>query len=265
MFFFTNYNTRTLVVFLLSILFSHELFAGRALPEFSAQYGIEKFGIKVAEAHYQLHYTDTGYRFSQDTKLYGLARMFGDDAVSAVSLIDKRGDNLLLTKHEYTQTGREKNRNESFNIVWQTYKNTLKGNVNGVARGKEISLQTDSEVWEALSFQIPLMIEANSNIKEYPYKAILKGKIDTYNFVLTSIKKINYAGTEYKALQMVRTDPHKNRQLHIWLLPELNNIPFLIETYRKGKEDSRIQLESIQFNNDKPLVAQTQDDDDDDF
>ena len=103
---------------------------------------------------------------------------------------------------------------------------------------------------------------SNKNIKEYPYKAILKGKIDTYNFVLTSTKKISYADNEYLALQMVRSDPLKDRQLHIWLLPELSNIPVLIENYRKGKEHSRVILESVQFNNEKPLISHTTDDDD---
>ena len=53
---------------------------------------------------------------------------------------------------------------------------------------------------------------------------------------------------------MVRTDPKRDRQLHIWLLPELHNIPVIVENYRDGKEHSRMQLESVKFNFDKPLV-----------
>ncbi len=251
----------TFFIILLTALFSHGLLAAHALPEFNARYAIEKYGIKVAEATYQLSYTESGYKFSQNTELHGVASVFGNDTVSAVSFVDEIGGNLLLTRHKFTQTGREKNKNEDINILWNTYKNTLKGNITGIVRSKEINLKTDSEVWEALSFQIPLMIEANSNVKEYPYKAILKGKIDTYNFVLTSSKKVNFAGNDYQALQMVRKDPHKKRQLHIWLLPKLNNIPVLIETYRKGKIDSRVLLESVQFNNEKPLITHVMDGD----
>ena len=179
--------------------------------------------------------------------------MLAKDTVSATSLIDEVGDNLLLTKHSYRQTGREKNKDEDINIQWQTYKNTRKGKITGIVRNKEINLKTNSEVWEALSFQIPLMIEANKDVKEYPYKAILKGEINTYNFVLTSTKKISFADKEYEALQMVRADPHRNRQLHIWLVPALHNIPIIIEYYRDGKKHSRAQLESVQFNNEKPI------------
>jgi len=253
----------TVLLFSYCILFSYKLFAAHALPEFNATYAIEKFGIKVAEAQYQLSYTESGYKFTQDTQLYGIASAFGNDTVSAISLIDEVRGNLLLTRHKFTQTGREKNKNEELNILWQTYKNTLKGTITGTVRGKEVNLKTNSEVWEALSFQIPMMIEANKNIKEYPYKALLKGEIDTYNFILTSTKKINFADNNYQALQMIRSDPHRDRQMHIWLLPKLNNIPFLIETYRSGKVHSRVVLESVQFDDKKPLISHTMDDEDD--
>ncbi len=258
-----SYMKNVKIITLLFVLFfSHSLFAAHALPQFSAKYAIQKFGIKLAEAHYQLSYTDTGYKFTQDTQLHGVASLFANDTISAISFIDTIGDNLLLTKHSFVQTGREKNRDEDINILWNTYKNSLKGEITGIARSKKINLKTDTEVWEVLSFQIPLMIEANKDIKEYPYKAILKGEIDTYNFVLTSSKKISFAGKDYQSLQMVRIDPHKNRQLHIWLIPELHNIPVIIENYRDEKEHSRMQLESVQFNNEKPLIEELADDDD---
>ena len=258
-----NITPLKLIVLLASTLFSHNLYAQHALPEFNATYAIQKFGIKLAEATYQLSYTDTGYKFSQNTNLYGVASMFASDTVSAISYVDEIGDNLLLTKHRYRQTGREKNRDEDINILWNTYKNTLKGEITGIVRSKKINLKTDTEIWEVLSFQIPLMIEADKNIKEYPYRAILKGEIDTYNFVLTSSKKVSFAGKEYLALQMVRTDPHKDRQIHIWLIPELNNMPVVVENYRDGKEHSRMQLENLQFDNEKPLIEQVADNDDD--
>jgi hypothetical protein len=162
-----------LLLIVVIALFNHNVYAAHALPEFSAQYAIQKFDMKLAESYYQLSYTDKGYKFTHETKLYGMANLFASDAVKAVSYIDEVGDNLLLTKHSYIQTGREKNKNEDFSILWNTYKNSLKGKVTGIVRSKEIDLRTNTEVWEYLSFQIPLMIEANKNIKEYPYTALL--------------------------------------------------------------------------------------------
>lgn len=256
-----NIHMLKLAVMFVTTLFSYNLIAGHALPEFDARYAVQKYGIKLAEAHYQLTYTDKGYKFTQDTKLFGLASMLGSDTVSIASYVDEIGDNLLLTKHSYIQTGREENRDEDINILWNTHKNMLRGKITGVVRSKEIELQTNTEIWEVLSFQIPLMIEANENIKEYPYRAILKGEIDNYTFILTSSKKIIFADREYKTIQLVRTDPDKNRQLHIWLIPALSNIPVIVENYRDGEIHSRMQLESVSFNNETPYTDTDSNDD----
>ena len=261
--------TKRNIVYLLQLfiisatLFTHVAFAKHALPEFSAHYAVQKYGIKLAEAHYQLSYTDKGYKFTQDTNLYGVASMFASDTVAAVSYVDEIRGNLLLTKHRYIQTGREKNKDEDINILWNTYKNSLKGKVTGIVRGKEINFKVNEEIWDILSFQIPLMIEADENIKEYPYKAIIGGEIDDYNFVLKSSKKITFSDKTYKAIQLVRSDPNRDRQLHIWLIPALNNIPVIIENYRDGKEHSRMQLESVSFNHNSPYIDQPEDSDDD--
>jgi hypothetical protein len=259
----TTMQKLKVIAIFITALFSNTLFAAHALPEFDAIYAIQKLGIKLAETSYKLHYTESGYVFSQDTTLHGVASIFASDTASATSFVDEVGDNLLLTKHIYRQTGREKNRDEDIDIQWQTYKNTLKGKITGIVRSKEINLKSDTEIWDVLSFQIPLMIEANEDVKEYPYKAILKGEIDTYNFILTSTKKVRFAGKEHQALHLVRTDPNKNRQLHVWLVPALHNIPIVIENYRDGKEHSRAQLESVKFNNDEPINDQVTDDNDD--
>lgn len=267
-----NAFKKTLFI-LLTITLSQNILAARALPEFSANYAVKKYGAKLAEARYQLEHTESGYKFTQKTKLHGLAKLLGNDTVSAVSYIHQVGDTLLLQKHSYKQTGKEKNKNEEIDILWEgknpeNKQKIIKGKINGIVRSKKIDIETETPVWEALSFQIPLMIEANKDIKEYPYNAIIKGKIDTYNFTLTEIEKIYYASNEYLALHVVRIDPNKDRKLSIWLAPELHNLPLIIENYRNGKEHSKMLLESITFKNKKQLIGEasfektTEDDDD---
>ena len=251
---------KTALLFIL--LFSQTLYSADRLPEFSAKYAIEKFGIKLAEAHYQLHHTDTGYKFTHNTELSGMAGVFSKESVSAESIIEDNGKHLLLKKHRYIQNGSKKDRNEDINISWSTENNELQGTITGVVRGKKINLTTSSEIWEVLSFQIPLMIEADSKVKEYPYNAVLKGEINTYHFKLKGTEKISFADKEYMTLHMVRTDPVKDRKLDIWLIPELHNIPVIVENYRDGKLHSRMELESIQFGDAKPIVATLVMDDD---
>jgi len=252
-----------------TVLFSQSLHAteekiNHALSEFSALYAVQKFGIKAAEAHYKLNHTDTGYKFTQFTELYGLARMFADDTVSITSIVDMMDNNLLLKKHIYIQTGREKNRDEDITVRWDTANGKLNGKVTGIVRSKPIDHEVNKPVWDVLSFQIPLMIEANAEQKIYPYTALLKGEIDDYKFELISTETVDIEGKKYKTLHLVRNDPVKNRQLRIWLLPELNNIPLIVENYREDKLHSRVQLEKVRFGQDGKLIHVTTEDDQDD-
>ena len=244
----------------LIIVFSQNVFADNALPEFTAKYAIQKFGIKLAEAEYQLRYTDTGYKFTQKTKLYGVASMFRDDSVNAVSFVDNINGQLLLKKHSFKQTGKEKNRDEDFAIQWHTDNEKLSGKISGMVRSQPIQHNINTPVWEVLSFQLPLMIDAKTSKKDYPYNALLKGEIATYNFELTNNKTIVFADKDYQTLHLVRKDQQKDRQLHLWLAPAMHNLPIVIENYRDGKEHSRMQLESVQFNNDKTITTIENDD-----
>jgi len=252
-----------LSIILISGLISFNVFATRALPEFDAKYAVTKFGIKLAEARYVLNHTETGYKITQNTDLYGIAVYFSNYAVAAVSYVDKNDDNLLLRKHTYILSGSKKNKNEDFDILWSTPKNSLSGSITGVVEGQEINLRTDSETWDLLSFQIPLMIEVNQDVKEYSYDAILVGEIDTYTFELTEIKNVTFSNKEYKVFRMVCKDNNRDRQLHIWLIPELHNIPVIIENYRDGNIHFKARLESVSFNNEKPYIDQQTENEDD--
>lgn len=253
-----------IITVLFFLLFSGRLLALDKLPEFDAYYDIQKFGVSLAQAHYQLSYTDSGYLFRQNSKLVGLASLFGDDTIAAESIVDIDDGILLLKKHRYIQTGREKNRDEDFSINWSRTPSGLNGHIQGIVRSKPVDLDTTGPIWEALSFQLPLMTEANTTQKDYPYKALLKGEIDTYNFHLSSRSTFSFAGTDYDVLVLVRVDPEKDRQLHLWLAPQLNNVPVVVENYRDGKLDSRMRLSSITFNKDRTL-SETEPDDEDDF
>lgn len=255
----------TLIIFcLLSSLISSNAFATNELPEFTAKYAVKKFGIKLAEAKYRLRYTETGYKILQNTDLYGLAVYLSDYAVAAESHVDKNSDNLLLRKHVYVLSGSDEDKDENIDFLWNIEDHTIRGTASGIVRGQEINVEAMDEIWDLLSFQIPLMIEAREDLKEYSYNAILRGEINKYTFELKEIKKVTFANKEYSALRMVCPDTKRDRELHIWLLPELHNIPVLIENYREGRVHYSGSLESVQFNDDAPILDEYTEDADDD-
>jgi len=231
--------------------------ASGRLPEFTASYGIEKYGVKLAEATYTLSRTQDGYRFNQETRLSGMASLFSDDSISAVSIIQAGENGMLLKKHRYVQTGKEKNRDEDFSIEWNRNAQGLSGRITGVVRSQPVDLEVDKPVWDMLSFQIPLMQEASEDRKRYPYYALLKGELDTYFFDLVATEDIEFAGKKYRALKLIRVNPEKKRELRIWLLPELNNIPAVVENMRDGKQHSYMKIESVSFEGKTPIADNT--------
>lgn len=250
---------RTYLV-LAGLLLAGPVLATDKLPAFTAVYGVEKYGVKLAEATYTLEHTDKGYRFRQKSELHGLASMFASDTIAATSVVNDVGDRLLLKRHRYTQTGREKNRNESFHIIWKNRGETLSGHIEGTVRSKPVDLKVEKPVWDMLSFQIPLMLDASRDKKQYPYYALLKGELDTYFFDLVAIEQIELGNKSYEALKLVRVNNEKKRELRLWLIPELNNIPAIVENMRDGKQHSYMSLESLNMDGRNVLTVTARND-----
>jgi len=244
-----------LAIFLASIENSFADHKRFALPEFTADYAITKFGIKLADANYRLRHTEHGYHISQHTKLHGVAALFRKDKVDANSTIEIIDGQLRLQSFNYVQTGKEKNRNENLTFSYKKSKEETSTKITGISRSEPVSIQTNETVWDILSFQIPLMIEANANKKHYPYTAVISGELDEYLFNLNATKTHEFAGKKYTLLELVRTNTANNRALHIWLAPKLHNLPVIVENFRDGKLDSRMQLERVQFDKNKSLQA----------
>ncbi len=227
------------------------------LPKFTARYAITKYDIKLAEAVYVLRYTRTGYIISQHTRLSGIAALFRNDKINAYSIIDKVNGQLRLQKFSYQQTGKKKNRDENILLSYNKKNNAEITTITGLSRNTPVAINTTGAVWDILSFQVPLMAEVTATKTRYPYMAVINGKLNQYTFNLTNKKKYDFANKSYQLLEMVRNNHEKTRALHIWLAPKLHNLPVVVENYRGGSLNSRMQLESVQFNNSPPLTANT--------
>ncbi len=227
------------------------------LPDFTASYGISKYDIKLASATYRLRYRDHRYHISQSTRLYGLAALFRDDTVDASSHVQVQDGKLRLLDFTYVQTGEEKDRDEHLQLAYPDDRDTTL--ITGVSRKQPVSIQTRGAVWDILSFQIPLMLDANEQTARYPYMAVINGELDQYVFERRGTRAFEFAGKTYRLLEMVRTDHRKKRRLHIWLAPELHNLPVIVENYRDDRLHSRMVLEKVQFNDEAALENETDD------
>lgn len=236
-----------------------------ALPlAFTATYTAEIYGMIIAQATYELEHKNDVLTFTQHSEPTGLAAIFSNDEVSETSYLSLHHGQLLLDEYHYIQTGSKKNRDIHLKIKWNdSTNNKLTGTISGNARGEIIQLETNTPVWDTLSFQIPIMTGDANKMMPLQYKILVKGKLKTYVFVSHGPEEIDISNNIIKTIKIERKSDDKNKSLFLWIAPSLHNLPVKIEKWKKGKPHITMLLNSAFFPSDKSLHFKVEEDLDD--
>jgi hypothetical protein len=249
----STYPFRTTITHLVSILLlvlSPVMAAARDLPhEFSAVYALEMYNTVLARATYTLKHTDNGLFMQQSTRPVGLAALLRDDKIDVRSDMIIDDDRILLVSYDYRHTGDDKDRDVNFKINWQAGdKQTKSGKATGVYEGEKVALDINQPVWDPLSIQVPLMLDAGKNLPPHKHGMFLKGEFKYYLFENQGNDNISFDGKEYTAIKIAGKETKRDRAMYAWLVPELHYLPVKIEQWKEGKLKSTVKLESATFN-----------------
>ena len=216
--------------------------------EFSANYVLKMFGIAIARITYSLEHTESGLSITQSTRPAGIAALLRTDIIDVHSDMITSNGEVLLVNYDYKHRDDEKDRDVSFKINWQQNNNFgMTGNVTGIYEGKIIDITIDSPVWDPLSIQVPIMIDANKSMPPHVHGLFVKGEFKYYLFENHGIENIKFGGKQFSAVKIVGKETERDRAMYVWLAPELNNIPVKIEQWKEGKLKSTVLLESVTF------------------
>ncbi len=256
----STYPFKTAIKYLILILafvLSPVTATARNLPhEFSAVYTLEMYNTVLARATYTLKHTDNGLFMEQSTRPVGLAALLRDDKIDVRSDMIIDNDRIFLVSYDYRHTGDDKDRNVNFKINWQTSSNQTKsGEVSGVYEGDKVALTVDQPVWDPLSIQVPLMIDAARNLPPHEHGMFLKGEFKYYLFENQGHEEVSYNGKEYNAVKIAGKETKRDRAMYAWLVPELHYLPVKIEQWKEGKLRSTVNLESATFNSSNDAVT----------
>ncbi|MGD2160476.1 MAG: DUF3108 domain-containing protein [Gammaproteobacteria bacterium] len=246
------------LVLMLAIVLSPVTVTARDLPhEFSAVYTLEMYNTVLARATYTLKHTDNGLFMKQSTRPVGLVALLRDDKIDVRSDMVIDNDRILLVSYDYRHTGDDKDRNVNFKINWQTSgKQNKNGKVSGVYEGDNVALEVDQPVWDPLSIQVPLMLDAARNLPPHEHGMFLKGEFKYYLFENQGNDDVSFDGKEYNAVKIAGKETKRDRAMYAWLVPELHYLPVKIEQWKEGKLKSTVKLESVTFNSSNdPLTA----------
>jgi len=226
-----------------------------ALPlEFTATYSAETYGITAAQAVYKLEHKNNGIRFTQHSETVGVAAFFSDVTLDETSILSIHNDELRLDEYRYIQTGDKKNRNAHLKIKrHKTSNNQLTGSISGKVGNDPVEINTNTQVWDTLSFQLPLMISVSEKTIENELKVLVKGKLKTYHFVNHGMEEITIRNNHIRTIKIERKSGDKNKPLFLWFAPSLHNLPVKIEKWKKGKPHVTMLLNNASFPSDKNL------------
>lgn len=234
-------------IFSLAFLLTAAVSSANELPqEFSANYALEMYGTVLARATYTLEHTETGLSMTQSTRPAGLIALLRDDKIDVRSDMVINNGQLLLVNYDYTHTGDDKDRDVRFKINWQANnEQELVGVATGIYEGKKVNINIDKPVWDPLSIQVPIMIDANKKMPPHEHGLFMKGEFKHYLFEHHGQEKINFNGTQYTTVKVAGKETERDRAMYVWMVPELNNIPLKIEQWKNGELKSTVVLESV--------------------
>lgn len=223
-------------------------FANELPHEFSAEYALHMYGTVLARATYTLEHTDKGLSMTQSTRPVGLVALLRNDKIDVRSDMVVNNGQLLLVKYDYTHSGDEKDRDVSFRITWQTNREQeLTGKATGVYEGKKVDINLDRPVWDPLSIQVPIMLNATNSMPLYEHGLFMKGEFKHYLFENHGTETVKFNGSQFKALKIAGRETDRDRAMYVWVVPELHNIPIKIEQRNNGELKSTVVLESVSF------------------
>lgn len=224
--------------------------ANKLPNRFEANYTLEMYGITLAEATHKLKHTDNGLSMEVNTRPVGLLAFLYDGHIDIHSDIAIDNGQLLLVNHDYTHTDDSKDTIVRYEIsrIGNDQKKP-KEIVTGKYKGEQITINSDKPVWDPLSIQALIIINADKETASYEHGLLMKGELKHYTFENLGREKIKLNGSDITALKTVVKEAEKDRVIYVWMLPEYYNIPVKYEHWKDGDLRSTLLLQNVTFEN----------------
>ena len=242
--------TLTLLPLLIVLFTPVETLATELPDKFEANYTLEAYGITLAEATHTLEHTEKGLSMTASSIPVGLLSLFYEGTLDIRSDVINDNGQLLLMNHDYANTSNIKDTTVRYDISWENNEQDSAVSATGIYKGEEISIKSDQPIWDPLSIQAILIINADKKTASYEHGLILKDELKHYSFKNQGKETIRINETDFTTLKTVIKEAKKDRIIYVWMLPEYHNIPIKYEHWRKGKLKTTLLLKSATFEND---------------
>ena len=259
-----------LLVCLTPVIFAPVAAQVPELPEkFEANYKLKMYGITLAEATHTLQQTDNGLSMKVNTYPVGLLAFLYDGHLDIRSEVEMEDGQLLLVNHDYTHSEDTQDSTVRYDISWiNNPTQHPASNVKGLYKGETITIDSDKPVWDPLSIQALIIINADKETASYEHGLLMKGELKHYIFENKGQDTIRLNGADITALKTIVKEAERDREIYVWMLPEHHNIPVRYEHWKNGDLRATLLLQSVTFEDNGTtktltLTHSTEDEDED--
>jgi hypothetical protein len=226
--------------------------------KFEANYSLEMYGITLAKATHKLEQTENGLSMEVNSYPVGLLAFLYDGHVDIHSDVAIDNGQLLLVNHDYSHSEDAEDSTVRYEIDWRNNQEKgTAGKVKGIYKGEAININSDEPVWDPLSIQALIIINADKESTSHKHGLLMKGELRQYVIENLGKETINFNGTDTKALKTLVREAERDRVIYVWMLPEYHNIPIKYEHWKDGDLKSTVRLESVTFENDGKTTTLT--------
>lgn len=241
----------TILLPLQAFLFTPVAALAIELPnKFKANYTLEMFGLTIAEATHTLEHTENGLSMTVSSIPVGLLALFYEGQIDIRSDIVKDNGQLLLVNHDYAHSEDTEGTTVRYDISWlESQEQDPAASATGIYKGEKINIDSDRPIWDPLSIQALIIINADKKTASYEHGLLMKDEIKHYSFENQGKETIRFNGTDFTTLKTVVKETKRDRVIYVWMLPEYHNIPIKYEHWKNGKKKSTLLLQSVTFEN----------------
>lgn len=231
---------RSLIIFL--ALLAPPVFAdeGTSLTPYRATYAFHYRGFKAGLVHFTLsRQTENSYLYTTRVEPGLLARLVvSPDAVEQTVLqIDDNGVRPLSWTSEDGKAAMDKDGTLLFDWTAQR--------ISGTVEGETVTLPTRPDLQNRLSMQIAVLVALLQDKPPAPISLVDGDRVKLYSYAYQKKLQLDTAAGRFDVLLYESTRHGSSRLKRIYHAPALGYLPVRLETLRKGKHDSMLELVSV--------------------
>lgn len=210
------------------------------LPEFSADYGLHKGILKVAEANIQLRKQGERYLYRSYSKTVGMASLIRGDRITEQSTIEYHDDHVRPLEYLYRHEGSKKNRDTHLIFDWSLNK------VSNITRGKNWTLKVPDGTLDRFSAQLAVMRALPIDGKELSYQiADNDGQVETHTYRILGTERVETPAGTFDTIKLQRVRSGSKRTTYFWCSSKHSYLPVRVEHVESNGSKFSMELEKL--------------------